>query len=496
MLVTALGGAAAFAGGCGAARSGAPRSAAAPRTSAPPAPLTVAAWRRARGMHYYIAHRGSGDVFPEHTMVAYQGAVDAGAQCLEVSVDRTSDDVLVCMHDLTYDRTTTGHGAVAAQPSSVLDRIGVRQPQLGPYWLRPPLPAVPLLRDVLERFGHRCVICLEAKDDTAYPPMMALVEELGLQQSVIVKAYRTSRRIAQAQAAGYPVFAYLGPQDMTTRQIGEVARTLHPDRDCLVLPATTGDDLTYFPDALITEAVAHGVPVWVYPVHRRADAAHYFALGVAGAVTSSYAYVSSDSAAATHDCWEGKRIAPGEMTRQPESAAIAPLWTGTEELTLATPGTQQFLTLGQLSPLRAARDSYRVTFAACWQVLPVDPTSNVTLAFGHADDTYYEHRRGRSDGYHAIMRPDGRLELYRHEAGRKDGVLLAGTGTPAAAAGEWLSFQLDVTPAHIRWSRTDTDPPAAVTARDSSYRGGYLHVGRTAYDDQVQLALRGLVVES
>ena len=67
----------------------------------------------------------------------------------------TSDGVLVCMHDLTYDRTTTGHGTVASQPSSVLSTIGILQPQLGPRWVRTPLPVVPRLADVLLSFQGR-----------------------------------------------------------------------------------------------------------------------------------------------------------------------------------------------------------------------------------------------------------------------------------------------------------------------------------------------------
>lgn len=457
------------------------------------AQITVADWVSSRPGNYFVAHRGSGDVYPEHSMPAYQAAFDAGAQCMEVSVDITADGVPICMHDLTYDRTTTGHGVVAREPSSVLRRIRIRQPQLGPYWLRH-APPVPRLRDVLETFGGHVVLCLEAKDDRAYRPMMGLVEELELRNSVIVKAYWTSRRIRAAKAQGYPVFAYLGPEDMKPARIAAIARGLDPLADYLVLPATAGDELTYYPDALIAGAVAYGVPVWIYPVHRRVDAAHYFGLGVAGAVTSSYRYVSGNAPTATSDDWAGKRVAPGEMSRQPDRASTAPEWTGRDELTLAAHGTQQFVTLGEFSPIAAAHRSYRITFLASWPVLPADRESNLTLAFGHADDAYYEHRLGKSNGYHALIRPDGRLQLYRHAAGEPDGTLLDETTTPAPEAGRWMSFQLDVSPEEIRWSRTDVAPPAEVRARDSSIRGGYLHIGRSAWDDRSVAAFRNFVV--
>src|SRR5664280_2244898 len=70
-------------------------------------PVTAPEWAAVRGPRYHVAHRGSGDVLPEHSMPAYQAAVDWGAACLEISVGITSDGVLICMHDPTYDRTTT-----------------------------------------------------------------------------------------------------------------------------------------------------------------------------------------------------------------------------------------------------------------------------------------------------------------------------------------------------------------------------------------------------
>ena len=148
--------------------------------------ITLAQWRQTRGQHYLIGHRGSGDVRPEHTIQAYDAAMAWGANALEISTSSTSDGVLVCMHDLTYDRTTNGRGAINAQPSSVLDRIRVTQPQLGQAWMTPPLPRVPRLDDVLARYGGHAVLCIEAKRDADYAAMIALVERHGLQDSVIV----------------------------------------------------------------------------------------------------------------------------------------------------------------------------------------------------------------------------------------------------------------------------------------------------------------------
>jgi len=60
-----------------------------------------------------IAHRGDSAHFPEDTLAAFQGAIQAGAGWLEMDVQRTKDGRLVVIHDETVDRTTDGSGRVA-----------------------------------------------------------------------------------------------------------------------------------------------------------------------------------------------------------------------------------------------------------------------------------------------------------------------------------------------------------------------------------------------
>ena len=51
---------------------------------------------------FFIAHRGSGDTWPEHTMEAYNNATAYGVKALELSVQLTADNILICHHDLNF----------------------------------------------------------------------------------------------------------------------------------------------------------------------------------------------------------------------------------------------------------------------------------------------------------------------------------------------------------------------------------------------------------
>jgi glycerophosphoryl diester phosphodiesterase len=53
-----------------------------------------------------IAHRGASAYAPEHTIAAYTRALEQGADFVEQDLAVTKDGVLVCIHDITLERTT------------------------------------------------------------------------------------------------------------------------------------------------------------------------------------------------------------------------------------------------------------------------------------------------------------------------------------------------------------------------------------------------------
>lgn len=55
---------------------------------------------------HVVAHRGASAYVPEHTKAAYRLALEQGADFVEQDLAVTKDGVLVCIHDLTLERTT------------------------------------------------------------------------------------------------------------------------------------------------------------------------------------------------------------------------------------------------------------------------------------------------------------------------------------------------------------------------------------------------------
>jgi glycerophosphoryl diester phosphodiesterase len=59
-----------------------------------------------------IAHRGDSAHRPENTLASFAGALEVGAEIVELDVQLTADGHVIVLHDPTLDRTTSGRGDV------------------------------------------------------------------------------------------------------------------------------------------------------------------------------------------------------------------------------------------------------------------------------------------------------------------------------------------------------------------------------------------------
>ena len=97
---------------------------------------------------WIIAHRGDSAAFPENTLAAFDAAVAAGADGIELDLQATRDGVPIVHHDATLRRLGGGARSVGS-----FDLAEVRALRAG----------VPTLDDVLDRYGGRTRLLLEIK---------------------------------------------------------------------------------------------------------------------------------------------------------------------------------------------------------------------------------------------------------------------------------------------------------------------------------------------
>lgn len=108
-----------------------------------------------------IAHRGYSEVYPENTLAAFAGAIDIGADYIELDVQMTADDVIVVFHDNNLKRITGQEGTVADYTYKQLSRMDAGN------WFQAAYAKekIPTLQETLELIRDSgCNIYLELKD--------------------------------------------------------------------------------------------------------------------------------------------------------------------------------------------------------------------------------------------------------------------------------------------------------------------------------------------
>lgn len=122
-----------------------------------------------------MAHRGDAVHAPENTLAAFHLALDAGAELLETDLWITADDVLVCHHDRTLERTTDRGGAI---PELTLPHVKAAR-VTGSYCAAYdpasyPDEQVPTLDELLDTIPPDVGLALELKDPRLGAPRYAV----------------------------------------------------------------------------------------------------------------------------------------------------------------------------------------------------------------------------------------------------------------------------------------------------------------------------------
>jgi glycerophosphoryl diester phosphodiesterase len=154
-------------------------------------------FRRAGSRPLVIAHRGGAGLWPENTLYAFERALRAGADVIEMDVRATADGALVVIHDASVERTTDGVGRVGALTLAELKRLDAAfrwSPDGGrTFPLRGRGVGVPTLEEVFERFpAARFVI--EPKQDapSAVAALCRAIRARGMTDKVLLGSFRTS----------------------------------------------------------------------------------------------------------------------------------------------------------------------------------------------------------------------------------------------------------------------------------------------------------------
>lgn len=212
----------------------------------------------------------------ENSLSSFRRAAAEGFQYLETDVHATSDGVVVVHHDRRLERTTDGHGPIAAQPWQTVSRakVGGREP-------------VARLEDLLEELPE-ARFNVDVKSARAVLPFLKVVERMGAYERVAAASFSDARLARIRRLAGPKLITSMGPGSTAVLWANGWTPWLRlgfPHRGQMAQVPVSQGPLTVVTRSFMRSAEHVGVEVHAWTINDQAEMRRLLDLGVRGIVT-------------------------------------------------------------------------------------------------------------------------------------------------------------------------------------------------------------------
>lgn len=255
-----------------------------------------------------VAHRGSMFLWPENTLTSIQGAMDTGADIVEIDLEVTADDEIVVLHDSTVDRTTDGTGRIdelpleevkqldagytfpPERPPDYLDGVtdhGYLPPSDDPHPFRGQGIEIPTIEEVFELLPADYPVLLELKTDAIdLDSLASLIRSFERESHTLVAGFATEP-LERFRAIAPEIETGLGGSEV--RQFLATSRASEHRYD-------PPGDFIFFPHEIVRPSMvdrAHrkGLPVMPWTVNDPEEMIRLADAGVDGLVTDDHLFV-------------------------------------------------------------------------------------------------------------------------------------------------------------------------------------------------------------
>ena len=233
-----------------------------------------------------IGHRGASGYAPEHTIPAYDLALEQGADYIEIDLQMTEDGVLVAVHDDTLDRTTNCTGPVIEKTLEQIKMCEVSN-TFGPEYDG---LEIPTLEEIFQKYGTSVNYYIETKNPEAAPGMeeelLRLMDEYNLTEpaeekwQVLIQSFSPER--LQKIHALNPELPLIQLYSST-----ETSESIRADlAEASTYAVGIGPSMTDVDAELVEAAHALCLDVHPYTVNEKKDMKRLIRLGVDGMFTN------------------------------------------------------------------------------------------------------------------------------------------------------------------------------------------------------------------
>jgi len=125
-----------------------------------------------------IAHRGNKKSYPENTLLAFQKAIDAKADYIELDVHKTADNIVVVTHDYTSGRVANQDLVIRDTNLATLKELDFGQGE-----------KIPTLQEVFELCKGKIGVNVEIKQEGLAKPVNDLIVANQVEDEVIISSF-------------------------------------------------------------------------------------------------------------------------------------------------------------------------------------------------------------------------------------------------------------------------------------------------------------------
>jgi len=225
-----------------------------------------------------IAHRGASGEFPENTRLAFEKAIEAGADMIELDCQMTRDGHVVIFHDEKLLRTARVRGTLRSKSLAELKKLDIGS------WFKPTFKdqRILTLEEALEVVAGKVGLCLEVKcfDESAPGIELKILFVLShydyLDRTIISSFdYRCLARVRE-----------LAPEALLGVIVGSESR-----EDAIDVARQLGATSIHAQKELVTydflrRAWDDGLDVFVWTVNNVRDLETFASLGVQGLISN------------------------------------------------------------------------------------------------------------------------------------------------------------------------------------------------------------------
>lgn len=221
------------------------------------------------------AHRGASALYPENSMSAFEGAVELGADWIELDVQETKDGQIIVMHDANLRRTTGINRAVWTVTYDEIKGLDCGS------WFHPKFAGqrIPLLSDVLAFAKEQNIrLNIELKptghENNLEEKVVDLILEQNLQNDCVVTS-QTYHALENVKAYNPDIFTVY----VCSVAYGNITHL--SDADAFSI------DASFASKSLITRIHNAGKQVYVWTVNKKANIDRMIDLNVDNIITDN-----------------------------------------------------------------------------------------------------------------------------------------------------------------------------------------------------------------